>query len=222
MPKQPMDRTLLGAAHRRVRQPPSNSSRATFELTMRTEEAVSIVLCGPQAQIELLAFRHPLAGIQLVKGSVEADETADAAALREITEEAGLAGVTVVRNLGTWFNMHAEQLWHLRVVSCDAELPVTWDHATQDGGGLTFSFFWPPLRAAPSDEWHPRYRDVLQEIRVNRVRSRCEHFFHVVKRLWGFVKVRDRGLEKNTARVFTAFALADLSLVRRKLSPQGT
>ena len=63
--------------------------------------------------------------------------------------------------------------------------------------------------------------------RVNRVRSairaRGEHAFQVVKHLWGFRKVRYRGLAKNTARVFTAFALANLYLLRRRLLPaQGT
>jgi transposase, IS5 family len=65
------------------------------------------------------------------------------------------------------------------------------------------------------------------ERRVNRLRSatraRGEHAFHVVKCLWGFTKVRYRGLAKNTARLFTAFALANLYLLRRRLlSPQGT
>jgi IS5 family transposase len=63
--------------------------------------------------------------------------------------------------------------------------------------------------------------------RINRIRSsaraRGEHAFHVVKRLWGFTKVRYRGLAKNTARLFTAFALANLYLLRRRLiTPQGT
>lgn len=63
--------------------------------------------------------------------------------------------------------------------------------------------------------------------RINRLRSRararCEHVFHVVKRLWGFNKVRYRGLAKNTVRLFTAFALANLYLLRRcLLPPQGT
>jgi IS5 family transposase len=53
----------------------------------------------------------------------------------------------------------------------------------------------------------------------SRARARCEHAFHVVKRLWGFSKVRYRGLAKNTARVFTAFALANLYLLRRRLLP---
>jgi transposase, IS5 family len=56
----------------------------------------------------------------------------------------------------------------------------------------------------------------------SRVRARCEHVFHVVKRLWGFTKVRYRGLVKNTARAFAAFALANLYLVRKRLAPQGT
>src|SRR5690606_2775514 len=55
----------------------------------------------------------------------------------------------------------------------------------------------------------------------NRERSRCrargEHAFHVVKNLWGFAKVRYRGLMKNTTRALTAFALANLFLVRKKL-----
>jgi IS5 family transposase len=65
------------------------------------------------------------------------------------------------------------------------------------------------------------------ERRLNRLRSatraRGEHAFQVVKCLWGFTKVRYRGLAKNTARLFTAFALANLYLLRRRLlSPQGT
>jgi IS5 family transposase len=59
--------------------------------------------------------------------------------------------------------------------------------------------------------------------RRSAARARVEHVFHVVKRLWGFSKVRYRGLAKNTARLYTAFALANLYLLRRRLlSPQGT
>lgn len=49
------------------------------------------------------------------------------------------------------------------------------------------------------------------------VRARGEHAFHVVKTLWGFTKVRYRGLAKNLARAFTMFALANLYLTRRRL-----
>ena len=53
--------------------------------------------------------------------------------------------------------------------------------------------------------------------RRSAARARVEHVFHVVKRLWGFSKVRYRGLAKNTVRLYTAFALANLYLLRRRL-----
>lgn len=55
----------------------------------------------------------------------------------------------------------------------------------------------------------------------SRTRARCEHPFHVVKRLWGFAKVRYRGLAKNLARAHIMFALANLYVVRRQLLPAG-
>jgi transposase, IS5 family len=48
-----------------------------------------------------------------------------------------------------------------------------------------------------------------------------EHPFRVLKQLWGFVKVRYRGLKKNLARAQTMFALANLYQVRRELLPAG-
>jgi len=64
------------------------------------------------------------------------------------------------------------------------------------------------------------YQKAINRAR-SKVRARGEHAFHVVKRLWGFSKVRYRGLAKNTARLFTAFALANLYLLRRRLMPPG-
>jgi IS5 family transposase len=49
------------------------------------------------------------------------------------------------------------------------------------------------------------------------IRARVEHPFRVVKRQFGHVKVRYRGLAKNTAQLHTLFALVNLWLVRRKL-----
>jgi IS5 family transposase len=40
-----------------------------------------------------------------------------------------------------------------------------------------------------------------------------------IKQLWGFTKVRYRGLAKNLARAQTMFALANLYQVRRELLP---
>lgn len=54
----------------------------------------------------------------------------------------------------------------------------------------------------------------------SRVRARVEHVFCVVKRLWGFSKVRYRGLAKNATRTFTALALANIYLARGRLMAQ--
>jgi IS5 family transposase len=54
----------------------------------------------------------------------------------------------------------------------------------------------------------------------SRIRARVEHVFCVVKRLWGFGKVRYRGLAKNATRAFTALALANIYLGRRRLMAQ--
>jgi IS5 family transposase len=54
----------------------------------------------------------------------------------------------------------------------------------------------------------------------SKIRARVEHVFAVVKRLWGFNKVRYRGLAKNAARAFTALALANIYLSRRHLLVQ--
>ena len=54
----------------------------------------------------------------------------------------------------------------------------------------------------------------------SRIRARVEHVFGVVKRLWGFGKVRYRGLQKNATRAFTALALANIYLSRERLMAQ--
>lgn len=51
----------------------------------------------------------------------------------------------------------------------------------------------------------------------SKVRARVEHVFAVVKRLWGFAKVRYRGLEKNATRSFVALGLANIYLARTRL-----
>jgi len=49
------------------------------------------------------------------------------------------------------------------------------------------------------------------------VRSKVEHVFAVMKLKFGFVKVRYRGLWKNSNRLFTTCALVNLFLVRKQL-----
>ena len=49
------------------------------------------------------------------------------------------------------------------------------------------------------------------------VRAKVEHPFRVVKRQFGYTKVRYRGLAKNAAQVLTLFALSNLWMARRRL-----
>jgi IS5 family transposase len=49
------------------------------------------------------------------------------------------------------------------------------------------------------------------------VRAKVEHPFRVLKRQFGYTKVRYRGLAKNTAQIVTLFALGNLWMARRRL-----
>ncbi len=54
-----------------------------------------------------------------------------------------------------------------------------------------------------------------------RVRSKVEHPFRILKRIFGFTKVRYRGLWKNHQWLCAAFALLNLYQHRNRLAPQG-
>ena len=55
------------------------------------------------------------------------------------------------------------------------------------------------------------------EKRKASIRAKVEHPFRVIKRQFGLMKVRFRGLAKNTAHVITLFALSNLWMARRRL-----
>ena len=75
------------------------------------------------------------------------------------------------------------------------------------------------------DFTHRRYRYkamVNEEERAKNktkssVRAKVEHPFLIIKRIFGFVKTRYKGLEKNAHRLFVTCALANLYLMRRRL-----
>ena len=54
-----------------------------------------------------------------------------------------------------------------------------------------------------------------------KVRSKVEHPFRILKRVFGFTKVRYRGLKKNHEWLCAAFALVNLYQHRNRLAPQG-
>ena len=54
-----------------------------------------------------------------------------------------------------------------------------------------------------------------------QVRAKVEHPFRVIKRQFGYTKVRFRGLSKNIAQQTTLFALSNLWMVRKRLLNAG-
>ena len=65
------------------------------------------------------------------------------------------------------------------------------------------------------------YVDELQKKKnrsKSRVRARVEHPFRILKRIFGFDKVRYRGLAKNHHRLCACFALVNLYLHRKRLA----
>jgi transposase, IS5 family len=78
------------------------------------------------------------------------------------------------------------------------------------------------IAARPSDiakmpDGRAKTRVQKQEHRKASVRAKVEHPFRVIKRQFGLVKVRFKGLAKNTAHVITLFALSNLWMARRQL-----
>jgi IS5 family transposase len=78
----------------------------------------------------------------------------------------------------------------------------------------------PGKRRALRDTAAGRVRDRIERLKA-QVRARGEHAFRVIKRQFGYVKVRYRGLTKNTAQLHTLFALANIWMVRRQLLATG-
>ena len=78
----------------------------------------------------------------------------------------------------------------------------------------------PGQRRTLRDTAAGRLRDRIEHLKA-QVRARGEHAFRVIKRQFGYVKVRYRGLTKNTAQLHTLFALANIWMVRRQLLATG-
>lgn len=61
-----------------------------------------------------------------------------------------------------------------------------------------------------------RFIEAAEKVKAS-VRAKVEHPFRVIKRQFGYTKVRYRGLAKNTAQLVTLFALSNLWMARRQL-----
>ena len=69
-----------------------------------------------------------------------------------------------------------------------------------------------------------KFKDYVDEVAKkknttkSRVRAKVEHVFRILKRVFGFDKVRYRGIAKNHHRLCTNFALINLYLHRKRLA----
>jgi len=88
----------------------------------------------------------------------------------------------------------------------DAKTGVTWHVAMRPG----------KRKALNKENEADALIDQAEKLKAG-IRAKVEHPFRVIKRQFGFVKVRYRGLKKNTAQLITLFALSNLWMVRSKL-----
>ena len=126
--------------------------------------ACPVVLRQKNNTLELLAFKHPKAGNQLVKGNIKKAEPLENACIRELAEESGIQA-RVVKQLGVWKPDFKNQVWGLCLMHYEDILPDTWEFQTKDDGGHIFSFFWQPLDSPLDDNWNEVYTNAFQHIR---------------------------------------------------------
>ena len=90
----------------------------------------------------------------------------------------------------------------------DAKAAVAWHIAMGPG----------KRRALDKDNQADALMDQAEKLKAG-IRAKVEHPFRVIKRQFGFMKVRYKGLKKNAAQLMTLFALSNLWMVRGQLMP---
>jgi transposase, IS5 family len=88
----------------------------------------------------------------------------------------------------------------------DAKANVAWHIAMGPG----------KRRALDKDNQADALIDQAEKLKAG-IRAKVEHPFRVIKRQFGFIKVRYKGLKKNAAQLITLFALSNLWMVRGQL-----
>ncbi|MBP7572885.1 MAG: IS5 family transposase [Rhodoferax sp.] len=89
----------------------------------------------------------------------------------------------------------------------DAKKDVTWHVAMRPGKRRALDKENKPIDALIEQ---------VEKIKAS-IRAKVEHPFRVIKRQFGYTKVRYRGLMKNTLQLTTLFALSNLWMVRHQL-----
>jgi len=128
-----------------------------------TRKATAVVTRGNGPLRELLVFEHARTGLQLPAGTVEHGETFQAAAIRELAEETGIANATLhaelghldeISEAGNPFHRH---LFHFEPVGPTEE---RWQHPCDCGDEITL--FWLPLASARLDHRQQPWLDLAR------------------------------------------------------------
>ena len=126
-------------------------------------------------KLEVLAFRHPQVGTQLVKGSLEAGEEPEDAALGELAEESGIEDAVVVRPLGQLAYTEIAQHWHFFLCRVTRPLQDEGPFFTDDDGGHLFAFYWHELNEPPDGSWHQDFIRALSLLRRQLHEDKAKH-----------------------------------------------
>ena len=96
-------------------------------------KACPVVLHPDGAPPRIPVFRHPQAGLQLVKGGIREGESPEAAAARELFEESGLETRSTLL-LGTSDSIGADETWHFSLCRIAPPVRARWAHLCRDDG----------------------------------------------------------------------------------------
>ncbi|MEM7472350.1 MAG: NUDIX domain-containing protein [Pseudomonadota bacterium] len=122
-------------------------------------KACPVALHPDGAPLRIAAFVHPLAGLQIVKGTVEPGEHPASAAARELFEESGLETKSAIA-IGDSLDIAPGQHWHFALCRVAPPVRDPWQHHCEDDGGDLFEFFWHPL-GGPKDAFAEPFQNAL-------------------------------------------------------------
>lgn len=131
----------------------------------KTIKVVPVVKRIKDNKMQILAFEHPLAGLQIVKGTLQTGETTSEGCVRELREESGLHG-RPSKALGFIEHLEDRVEWHFWIVDVEQEIAETFSHLTNDDGGLLFRFFWLSITDDLDDRWHVRFKQAIAFLRL--------------------------------------------------------
>ncbi|MEL7416403.1 MAG: NUDIX domain-containing protein, partial [Pseudomonadota bacterium] len=94
--------------------------------------------------LRILAVTHPLAGAQIVKGTIREGEHPTRAAARELWEESGLTAISALE-LAQRDDICEGERWHFILTRVRGPVPERFQHFCRDDGGHLFKFWWHDL-----------------------------------------------------------------------------